>query len=101
MKGKRPIIDTEASVAMAAYITWFSEGLPITLNSKKPVNPYFKKVWPNKKTNQLVKKATTKIILTVKKFIWTNAATAMAKTVLERKTDRRFGDQIHITQAQA
>jgi len=67
MNGKRPIVDTKASVAMAAYITWLSEGLPITLNSKKPVNPYFTKVWPNKKTIPLVKKATHKNYLNGKK----------------------------------
>ncbi len=45
MNGKRPIIDTEASVAMAAYVTWLSSGLPIQLNEKKPVNPYYTKIW--------------------------------------------------------
>lgn len=45
MNGKRPIIDTEASVAMAAYVSWLSSGLPVTLNSKKPVNSFYSKVW--------------------------------------------------------
>lgn len=45
MNGKRPIIDTEPSVAMASYITWLSSGLPITMNAKKPVNPFYTDVW--------------------------------------------------------
>jgi thiosulfate dehydrogenase len=49
MNGTRPIIDTEASVAMAAYVTWLSSGLPINMNPKKPVNPFFTKVWWGKK----------------------------------------------------
>ncbi|MEH6471794.1 MAG: c-type cytochrome [Halopseudomonas sp.] len=47
--GKRPIIDTEASVAMATYVTWLSSGLPITMNSKKPVNPFYTDSWWGKK----------------------------------------------------
>lgn len=49
MNGKRPIIDTEASVAMATYISWLSSDLPITLNAKKPVNPFYTKAWWGKK----------------------------------------------------
>ncbi len=58
MNGTRPIIDTEASVAMAAYVTWLSEGLPIQMNPKKPINPFYTKVWINKKLVPLAKKAT-------------------------------------------
>ncbi len=58
MNGKRPIIDTKASVAMAAYITWLSEGVPIKMNPKKPVNNFYSKQWINKKTIPLIKKAT-------------------------------------------
>ncbi len=58
MNGKRPIIDTEASVAMAAYVTWLSQGLPIQMNSVKPVNPFYTKLWINKKLVPLAKKAT-------------------------------------------
>ncbi len=58
MNGKRPIIDTEASVAMAAYVTWLSEGLPIEMNPVKPVNPFYTKLWINKKLVPLAKKAT-------------------------------------------
>jgi thiosulfate dehydrogenase len=58
MNGKRPIIDTEASVAMASYITWLSEGLPTKLNAKKPVTPYFSASWPDRAAVPLIKKAT-------------------------------------------
>ena len=58
MNGKRPIIDTKASIAMAAYVTWLSEGLPIKMNPKKPVNPYYTNLWPNKKLNPIIKSAT-------------------------------------------
>ena len=60
MNGKRPIIDTKASVAMAAYITWLSEGLPIRMNPKKPVNPYYTNLWPNKKLDPVIRSATHK-----------------------------------------
>ncbi|MEH6627244.1 MAG: c-type cytochrome [Motiliproteus sp.] len=49
MNGKRPIIDTEPSVAMAAYVTWLSTGLPINMNPKKPVNPFYTNAWWGKK----------------------------------------------------
>lgn len=59
MNGMRPIIDTEASIAMATYITWLSEGLPIKMNPKKPVGPYYTDIWPMKKTfAPMIKKAT-------------------------------------------
>ena len=45
MNGKRPIIDTEASIAMATYITWLSSGTPIAMNEKKPVNRFYSDVW--------------------------------------------------------
>ena len=32
MNGKRPISDTEASMAMYTYITWLSTGLPMKMN---------------------------------------------------------------------
>ncbi len=59
MNGKRPIIDTEASIAMATYITWLSEGLPIKMNPKKPVGTYYTDIWPMKKRFEpMIKKAT-------------------------------------------
>jgi len=39
MNGKRPIIDTEASIAMATYITWLSEGMPMKMDTKRPCSP--------------------------------------------------------------
>ncbi|MEH6823309.1 MAG: c-type cytochrome [Motiliproteus sp.] len=47
--GKRPIIDTEASIAMATYVTWLSSGQPINMNPKKPVNNHFSDTWWGKK----------------------------------------------------
>lgn len=58
MNGTRPIIDTEASIAMATYITWLSEGLTIGLNPKKPVGKFYTDIWPMKKRfAPLLKKA--------------------------------------------
>ncbi|MFV0322510.1 MAG: c-type cytochrome [Alphaproteobacteria bacterium] len=48
MNGKRPIIDTEASVAMTAYITWLSEGTPIKMDAKRPVNAKNSDMWAQK-----------------------------------------------------
>lgn len=60
MNGKRPIIDTEVSIAMAAYITWLSEGTPIKMDAKRPVNPKYSEFWVKnaKKFAKLQKKAT-------------------------------------------
>lgn len=58
MNGKRPIVDTEASVAMAAYVTWLSEGLPVRMNPKKPVTPYYTADFPDAEAVVLAKKAT-------------------------------------------
>ncbi len=68
MNGTRPIIDTKASVAMAAYITWLSEGVPIKMNPKKPINNFYTKQWINKKTIGLIKKATHENYLNGKKL---------------------------------
>lgn len=46
MNGKRPIIDSEASVAMAAYITWLSEGKKIKMNEKGPWSEHNTKLYP-------------------------------------------------------
>jgi thiosulfate dehydrogenase len=60
MNGKRPIIDTEVSIAMAAYITWLSEGTPIKMDAKRPVHPKYSEFWARnaKKFAKLQKKAT-------------------------------------------
>ena len=58
MNGKRPIIDSKASIAMATYVTWLSEGLPMKMNPAKPVTPYFTATWPDKSLVPLIKAAT-------------------------------------------
>lgn len=58
MNGKRPIVDTKASIAMATYVTWLSEGLPMKMNPAKPVTPYFTATWPDKALVPLIKAAT-------------------------------------------
>jgi thiosulfate dehydrogenase len=60
MNGKRPIIDSEASIAMAAYVTWLSQGLPMRMNSKRPCGPYNSKRWAKnvKKFAKIQRKAT-------------------------------------------
>lgn len=39
MNGIRPPIDSEAVAAVAAYITWLSEGVPIKMNPKASLGP--------------------------------------------------------------
>lgn len=39
MDGKRLIVDSEASLAITAYITWLSTGLPIKMNDEYPIGP--------------------------------------------------------------
>lgn len=60
MNGKRPIIDTEASMAIAAYITWLSEGIPMKMNHKGPWSEHNTKLYPKnvKKFKAIQKKAT-------------------------------------------
>ena len=60
MNGKRPIIDTKASVAMAAYTTWLSEGMPMKMDSKRPCGPNNSARWAKnvKKFAAIQKKAT-------------------------------------------
>ncbi|HEX8980865.1 MAG TPA: c-type cytochrome [Parasulfuritortus sp.] len=58
MNGIRPIIDTKASVAMAAYVTWLSDGMPIKTSQGKPVTPLFATTWPDKDVGPLIKAAT-------------------------------------------
>jgi thiosulfate dehydrogenase len=62
MGGKRPIVDSKASIAMAAYVTWLSEGLPIHMNPHRPVSPYVDKMYVDgqKKFAKIQKKATHK-----------------------------------------
>ena len=60
MNGKRPIIDSKASIAMAAYITWLSTGMPIKMNPKRPCSPLNSERWAKnvKKFTEIQKKAT-------------------------------------------
>lgn len=58
MNGKRPIVDTKASIAMATYVTWLSQGLPLQFNTDKPVNPYYTDLWPSDKFDEKIKNAT-------------------------------------------
>lgn len=58
MNGKRPPIDSELSIALASYITWLSTGLPIKMNSKNTVTPYYSHIWPDKNIAEAAKKAT-------------------------------------------
>lgn len=60
MNGKRPIIDTPASIAMATYITWLSQGIPMNMNEKAPVTEKTFKRWVSdqKKFAAIQKKAT-------------------------------------------
>ena len=60
MNGKRPIVDTEASVAMATYITWLSTGMPMNMDTKRPCSPLNSNRWAksSKKFAGIQKKAT-------------------------------------------
>jgi len=60
MNGKRLIIDSKASIAIATYITWLSEGKTISMNEKGPWGPTNTKLWPTgiKKFKPIQKKAT-------------------------------------------
>ncbi len=60
MNGKRPIIDTKASMAMATYITWLSTGAPMKMDTKRPCSPLNSNRWAKnaKKFAKIQKKAT-------------------------------------------
>lgn len=60
MNGKRLPVDSKASVAIATYITWLSEGKPIHMDRKGPWGPTNKKLWPTgiKHFKPIFKKAT-------------------------------------------
>lgn len=70
MDGKRPIIDTEASVAMAAYITWLSTGFEINMDENRPCSVLTSKRWATeqKKFAAIQKKATHENYLAGKKI---------------------------------
>ncbi len=62
MNGKRPGIDSKVSLAMAAYVTWLSQGIAMHMNPKRPVNEYVNKMYAkNKKIfKKIQEKATHK-----------------------------------------
>lgn len=68
MGGTRPLNGTKLSLAMAAYISWLSEGIPQKMNTKKPVNHYYANIWPSKETKKLVEAATHQNYLRGKKL---------------------------------
>ncbi len=76
MNGKRPIIDTKESIAMAAYITWLSEGLPMKMNTKRPCSPYTSERWAKsqKKFAKIQRKATHKNYLNGKRLFKSKCA---------------------------
>jgi len=76
MNGTRPIVDTKASMAMAAYVTWLSTGLPIKMNAKATISPYNfdKYVKGKKKFAAIQKKATHSNYLDGKKIFQTKCA---------------------------
>ena len=62
MNGQQSIVNTKAGLAMAAYITWLSDGLPMHMNTKGPRSPKITKLWEKntKKFAKLQRKATHK-----------------------------------------
>ncbi len=54
MNGTRPPVGSKPSVAIAAYITWLSSGLPIEQNPTKPIGRY-NAPWPDPAIAKLVK----------------------------------------------
>jgi len=60
MNGKRLVNDSKASLAIATYITWLSDGKPMHLNDKGPWGETNKKLWPTgiKHFKPIQKKAT-------------------------------------------
>ncbi len=70
MNGKRPIIDTKASIAMASYVTWLSEGMKMKMNAKMPCGPKNSDRWLKgaKKFAKIQKKATHKNYINGKKL---------------------------------
>ena len=65
LDGTRPIIDSEASIAMFTYITWLSTGKAIDINPATSIAPNFSK--EIKKFTQIQKKASHKNFLNGKK----------------------------------
>lgn len=81
MNGKRPIVDSKVSLAMAAYITWLSQGLPMQMNAKRPVSPYNNEKYAKgqKKFTEIQRKATHQNYLHGKKIYETKCAMCHGK----------------------
>ncbi|MDD2698142.1 MAG: c-type cytochrome [Arcobacteraceae bacterium] len=60
MNGKRLPNSSEASVAIASYITWLSTGMPINMNEKGPWSPHNTELYPKsaKSFKTIIEKAT-------------------------------------------
>jgi len=79
MNGTRPIIDSKASIAMATYITWLSEGQTIKMNPKKPVGTFYTEIWPMKnKFSPMIKKASNENYTNGKRLYLKKCATCHA-----------------------
>jgi len=86
MNGIRPAIDSQASLALMAYVSWLSEGIPLKMNDKKPINMFYTKIWPgNKWVVPLIKRSTHENYLAGKK-IW-------EQRCAECHEEGRWGDQ--------
>jgi len=70
MNGKRLPVDSKASIAIAAYITWLSEGKTIKMDRKGPWGPTNAAIWPKgiKHFKPLFKKVTHANYLNGKKL---------------------------------
>lgn len=81
MNGKRPIVDTEASMAMATYITWLSDGMKMHMDSKRPCSPLSSKRWAKnaKKFAGIQKKATHANYVNGEKLFETKCASCHGK----------------------
>jgi len=81
MNGKRPIVDTEASVAMATYVTWLSTDMPIKMNGKMPCSPLNSDRWMSgaKKFAKIQKKATHANYVSGQKLYETKCASCHGK----------------------
>lgn len=76
MNGKRLVVDSEASIAIASYITWLSTGMPIEMSPKAPVSPLNAKTYfaGRKKFTAMQKQATHQNYLNGKKVFETKCA---------------------------
>ncbi|RXJ87376.1 c-type cytochrome [Arcobacter sp. CECT 8985] len=81
MNGKRPIVDTKASIAMATYVTWLSTNHKMKMNEHRPCSPLTSDRWAKlqKKFAAIQRKATHKNYLAGKKIFETKCATCHGK----------------------